>query len=320
LAIAGAARAGVPCVAIVTDHPDDGLPALMHAELDVLGYEVILVGSKESTASETSGSLAARLVPSHNGVEVWIVDPETSTLTLRELVRVAAASPSSHRIAAVRAVEVIRARLAAPRDQSEVQPESPPPKADASPAIKDAASTDSVKPRRGGFDFFLGPALLASPGSLSANWEASLEVRWMPGDHVAIGLLGMFPLSSGRLEASEGAATLSATLVGATIDWLPSDSRRKLRPQVGVALAGVRLGMNGIAQPPFLDRAEQIFVALPSLRAGLAVELAPRLALRIEGLAGASLPRATIRFAGREVADWGRPLLSLSGGIEASFP
>ena len=88
---------------------------------------------------------------------------------------------------------------------------------------------------------------------------------------------------------------------------------------MGVALAGALIGMTGSAEPPLLDRTEQMFVVVPSLRAGVALKLSKRLAFRSDGLVGASVPRAAIRFADREVADWGRPLLSLSLGLEASL-
>ena len=42
--------------------------------------------------------------------------------------------------------------------------------------------------------------------------------------------------------------------------------------------------------------------------AGLSVTVHPSLRLRLGGVVGVLLPRPVIRFAGRKVASWGRPL------------
>jgi hypothetical protein len=321
LTMAPGARAAIPRIALVTDRPDDALPALIHAELEVLGFEVVIVAGKDPTASESNGgAFAARLVPSQVGVEVWLVDPGASRLTLRELVRTDGVSPSSNRIAAVRAVELLRARLAAPHAEGNEAIEATAPKADGVlSSTRDAAAPDVPQGRRGTFDFFLGPSLVASPGALSAGWAASLGARWMAADHFALGIIAMFPISNAHVAASEGSTAVSMTMAGASLDWLPLPPSQRWQPQVGVALSGALLGMTGSAEPPLLDRTEQLFVVVPSLRAGLAVKVSRRLALRSDGLLGVSMPRAAIRFAGREVTDWGRPLFGLSLGFEASL-
>jgi hypothetical protein len=319
--IAPGAKAEVPRIAIITERPDDALPALIHAELEVLGFEVVIVNPKEPEASESGGgSFAARLVPSHAGVEVWLIDSTASRLTLRELVRADGASPSSNRIAAVRAVELLRARLAAPHPEVNEAPETSVPKAESpSPAVKDATAPYIPMDRRGTFDFFLGPSVLASPGALSAGWEALLEARWMPTDHWGVGVTALFPISDAHVAAPEGSTAVSTTMAGALLDWLPLASGQRWQPHLGVALAGAFLGMTGSAEPPLFDRTEQIFVVVPSIRAGLAAKISRRLALRTDGFVGASVPRAAIRFAGREVTGWGRPLFSLSLGFEGSL-
>jgi hypothetical protein len=312
------ARASAPRIAIVTDRPDDALPALLHAELDVLGFEVVIVGPTATDSGDAA--FAARLVPSHAGVEVWLIDSATSRLTLRELVRTDGVAPSSNRIAAVRAVEFLRARLAAPHPEGNQAPDASAPKAELpAPSARDETAPEVPRGRRGTFDFFLGPSVLASPSALSAGWEAVLEARWMPAEHWGLGIIAMFPISGAHVAASEGSTRVSATLAGASLDWLPLLPNERWQPQLGVALSGALLGMTGSAEPPLLDRTEQIFVVVPSLRAGIAAKISRRLALRTDGLVGASLPRAAIRFAGREVTDWGRPLFSLSLGFEASL-
>jgi hypothetical protein len=54
----------------------------------------------------------------------------------------------------------------------------------------------------------------------------------------------------------------------------------------------------------------------PVLRAGAAIEMTRALRLRAEVLGCLTFPQAVIRFAGREVADWGRPVGLLTLGLE----
>jgi hypothetical protein len=74
-------------------------------------------------------------------------------------------------------------------------------------------------------------------------------------------------------------------------------------------MALAHLAIDGSAQPPLLARKESTTVALPFLRLSFGRWLASRVGLGASGFAGVAMPRPAIRFDGREVAEWGRPVV-----------
>ena len=125
-------------------------------------------------------------------------------------------------------------------------------------------------------------------------------------------------LTSTTLEAPEGRAEVSSTLLGFGTDYAVLPQRIGLSVGLGATLGLVTI--RGSAAYPYLGQKDRIITALPFVRSEGVVEMAHDLSLRLGLMAGLATPPAVIRFGGREVAPWGRPLVLLTFGVRAGVP
>src|SRR4029077_10800344 len=88
----------------------------------------------------------------------------------------------------------------------------------------------------------------------------------------------------------------------------------------GLGLGGAWLPVRGDANPPLVSGHEDILTLWPYAVLGADSAITRNLAVRIDGQLGFTSPRATIEFAGSQVADWGVPIvagtLALEGHVE----
>jgi hypothetical protein len=99
--------------------------------------------------------------------------------------------------------------------------------------------------------------------------------------------------------------------------FLEPDADFQVSGAGGVALA--RLGIDGHAVPPLASRGDTSIAALPFARVSVGRRLGSRLGLELDGFVGVATPRPVLRFNGREVAEWGRPLVVGSVCFDAAF-
>ena len=177
-----------------------------------------------------------------------------------------------------------------------------------------AEAPSPARPRR--FWIELAPAFSKSPGGLPGAFEGWLDLRVQATQHAAFGLFALAPLSRARLQNNQGSARLSTWLVGAGADL----NLRRARWELGVrAGAGVLLmSMNGSAAPATGLRSAEDSVLAAAVLAGPSAHLAlgAGFGLCARVFVGAALPRVAVRFAGEDVAHWGRPFALATLGVE----
>lgn len=250
--------------------------ARLKAELNTLGYEVV------SAATEDT---AARVRIADDGVEVWIDGQQ------RERVE-----GSDDGLLAIKSVELLRAylhELSAPRSP-EVPPSAP------------AAVLVEPSPPGPRFRLELGPRAAFSPGA-GVFPELLLRARLAEGARLSVGLDVQIPTLPARISAAEGSATLSfgAALAAADLSFAPSEEDRL---RLGGGLGPLLLWMDGSAAPGFRGQAETLAALATELRLAYGRRLGPLwLWVELSGLL--AFPRPVVRFAGRTIADFGRPLI-----------
>jgi hypothetical protein len=91
-----------------------------------------------------------------------------------------------------------------------------------------------------------------------------------------------------------------------------------VRSAAGVALGS--LGFSGAARSPYAGVHDHLWSWSPYVGSGLVWRVAPSFGLRADVAVGVDASHTVVRFAGREVADWGRPWLAGSAALELSWP
>ena len=165
-------------------------------------------------------------------------------------------------------------------------------------------------PGRVGLD--AGALVLFNAGGVPPALDVLFAARWMPWSGLVVRALGALPLLSPQVSASEGSATVSATMVGGSVDWRFTSEASPWRASTGAGAAAARVGTSGTATPPNISSSGEAITLAPFLKAQASRALGtPHVRLGIEGMLGTTFPEVGIHFAGREVARWGRPL----GGV-----
>ena len=318
-----------PSTIAVLCAPGDRFGLRVMAEIESLGFRAEQLDPAAAPASRASleasaravGAIAAiRAVPSERGVEVWITDRVTGKTVLREMVD-DGGTPDRDAALALRAVELLRASLL------EVALPAPPPgEVPATPEIREkmrvpapaapAAPPPPAERASPALRLSLAPGVLLSPGGFGAAVDIHLGLAWMPSEHVgAIGFAAI-PLTSPRIERSQGSADLSVLLAGGGARFLLAARDSPWAASVDLGLTAVSLWSTGVASAGFRANGSAAVAVSPFGSLGLSFALTPTFRLHAAVLASVLLQGVSVQFAQHETATWGKPFILSSAGIE----
>jgi hypothetical protein len=315
-------------VVVVVETGESSLVQRLGQEIESMGLRVLWGGpglppgrSLEAEA-RAAGAVAAIRVTSVGGgvVEMTILDRVTGKTVHRELAVSTPADPAAAELIATRTVELLRAslmELASPHPPRGEVPVTAKVRALAPPAPVTALPAE---PRRPGIlSVAAGPAVLLSP-KWRAGGDLMVGVTWMAMSRFGVEGSVLVPLLPARLSSQEGHAELAATVgrVGGVARWGGRSSAVAVRTAAGVALGS--LGFSGAARSPYVGVHDRLWSWSPYLGSGLGWRVAPSFGLRADVAVGVDASHTVVRFAGREVADWGRPWLEGSAALELSWP
>lgn len=306
-------------VLIVIDQHDDPFAERIRAEVSALGFEVVAiepqrtgepVASLDAAGRAHHADAAIRTVASRKGVELWVANQPTGRSLLRWLIVDESPSPPNEGLVALQTAELLRTTLLS---RSDLPPAPGHPAESALPpriVPREAVSAPAPAPRpppSGAVQAAAG--LLSSPGAGSAAFQV-----WLTASHVvrrpfgiALDLSG--PARAGTISGLEGKATASGWLAGASLE-LTSDVGHSLLGRAAVGAAVVRFMAEGSPQAPLVGSSQSTTAAAIYARVDGGVEVTWWLRLGVRAVLGAVPSGIAVRFAGNEVATWGRPFLA----------
>ena len=306
-------------VAVVRSGEHSDIERRIHAELGALGLLAVGVeipgghldfAQLEEVAARVSASAVIAIHVTARGLEASIFDRVTSKGVTRVM---AERPPFDARLVALRAVELLRASLVevvlVPPQTSEVLRRSE------LPADMEALLPNMNQGDHEALRLRLGVALSLNPGSIEPGTHIALDLTYQFALGLGPSLWALMPITTPSIEASEGQADLSLTAAGAALAWQPMGPGHVLDLRFGVGLGFVWIRVLGSASAPYLGGADSAVSAL--LRADFAATLWLNsiLGVHLEASLMGAFPRPTIVFAGRMVADWGRPATLLTVGV-----
>jgi hypothetical protein len=322
ICLPGVARADPSSTVTIDASPEDPIARQIEAELRTLGFSIKVVDAGSAagepwrelrTIARASEAVAAiRVESQHQQVELWVADRATGKVVQRTIQVDDPASPQSRRTVAIRVVELLRVSL------QELDLPGRPPEAEVEASSVPIQKLKEPRPPR--FMLDLSPAVMGSPGGIVPSLNVLLGFRWMAHPHVGLALVGIVPTFASRLEAEEGVARIAIGAVGGgPVVPLVAPSAR-WQPELGAAAVALFLRMEGEAREPYESNLDLVTTAGLLGRVGLGVAIHRRLRLRLDAMAGVAIPTPMVRFADRNVASWGRPLLLGAFGLEAVLP
>jgi hypothetical protein len=300
-------------VLLLSDTPGDPFMNKIRAEVSSLGLEAILRpprASIEASARAAHAIAAIRMLPSRQGVEVWMADATSGRSLIRQTIVDEAPGGPNQNVIALQTAELLRTSLfphsAAAATNSE------PPRVVAVPVpVPPAPAPPSGE---SGLRAELG-ALYGAGGS-SPTWQAGLAYRyvWNQGFGLALNLSA--PIVRGKLDGTEGTADVGAIVAGGGLVVRFPFARGRLALTPGVGAAFVTLLTTG---HPTASSGSQLVSNSSTAHTGLAYasvaidwKIAGWFGLGLSGLAGATTSRVRVRFAGNDAGAWGAPVLGAS--------
>jgi hypothetical protein len=308
-----------PRVLLIGKGPDDPLLKALRAELSDLDVTLVQRDAAErlEAAAREEGAVAAiRLLPAHNGVEVWMADATSGRSLLRQVIVDESPGGPNHSVVALQTAELLRTSLLYENAGPTAATPAPPPDEPVEPPPAASGTGRAPSPRDAGAQAGLGA--LYSPGGAGAALELWLAVHYPLNGWLSLGVDLGLPLGRGTIDGPEGSA-----LVGAQVATV--DARVRFRPGggpwfagIGVAAGVLRLTTEGEAVAPLRATDADVVTGVLFVRADGGVAVAPWLRVGARAALGMSIPRVELDFAGNRAGTWGLPVLSALGFVE--FP
>ena len=303
---------------------DKSKPAFLQrlvAELESLGFDVVVVAPSilppdraeiEQLSQREGATVNLVLVEAGGGLEIWIADPSTGRTSFHEVILGLYESAEAPETTAIRLVETLRATLiefASPRNVA------PPLPARRAPEVTSPPS--AARPAR--FSIAGGGGGAYSVGGIGVMGYLDLSVRWRIAARFDVSVDGALTPTRAKLQGPEGQANVGWYLAGVSAGFCASDPTAPIRFRSGAGVWVSWMSLSGQAAAPYVNTRADLVSAIPHVDAALHFSMTANLGLAAGLSMGVSVPEASIRFAGREVATWGRPLWMGGLAIELAF-
>jgi hypothetical protein len=304
-------------VLLLVETPGDPFMARIRAEIASLNLDVVVrapQGSIETNARAERAVAAIRMLPSRNGVEVWMADETSGRSLLRQAIVDETPGGPNQNLIALQTAELLRTSLF-PRPAPETPPSSPP----QPPAvIMKVAPTSSS----GDSGLRTGVGLLYGAGGASSAWQAWLSFHHLWTRRLGMGVTVGAPLQRGTMAAREGTAEVGAIVAGPELLARFESEGRQLFVTTGLGAAFVAVLATGSpvaeASAQLVSQAATAYTALAYARVDGGFRVASWLSVGASALAGSTVAPVRVRFAGNDAGRWGVPVLgaTLFGQLE----
>jgi hypothetical protein len=297
------------------------LAVRLAAELSAQGFRPLTAETIQNASVEEMRSIASaqravavmQIAETGDRVNVWRRDPEGHLTMLQEVVVLSKREDAST-LLAFKSVELLRASLLdLPGEDAH-----PPAAAEKQPPRLSITRREPGAPRasRDHLLIALQPAVTYGFGGLPPAAHVGAGVRARLWRRLGFALFGLIPTAPMNIDEPEGAARiLAGTLsAGLEVSLMPPG---KLALSIGAGAGALFLRMKGAAAEPNESRSARVVAVLPHLAVALSVALSNIIRFRTDLVSGWAAPRPVVRMLDRDVATFGRPLLSAMVGLEA---
>ncbi len=320
LAIAVAAGIAVPGVALaapeepdqrrrvllVVDDPADPFVGRIRAEVALLGVEVVMRaprGPIEASARSEHAVAAIRVLPSRRGVEVWMADETSGRSLLRQVVVDDTARGPNQNLIALQTAELLRTSLFPRPTPAASHPVDAPPVVVAPAAPRASGESQLVS----------SVGLLYGGGDAGPAWQAGLAVQHFWNDRFGFAISLSAPVQRGTMSGPEGTADVGAVTLGpeALARFEAAHGRLFMTTGLGAALVVVLATGHPVEQASaqLMSSFSTAYTGLGYGRVTLGWKLSRWVDAGLNVVAGTTIARVQVRFAGSAAGEWGVPVL-----------
>jgi hypothetical protein len=295
-----------PRVLLLADSPGDPFINRIKSEVVSLGLDVVpgpSQGSIETRARAAHAVAAIRILPSRNGVEVWMADASSGRSLLRQVIVDETPGGPNQDVVALQTAELLRTGLFA-----EPAAAAPPPSAPPLVIVQNASPPSLAES-----GLRSGVEVLYSAGGAGPAWQAWFSFQHIWTRHLGIAVDVSAPFQRGTMSGPEGTADVGAIIVGAEALARFKAARDRLFLTAGLGAGAVSLLTKGhpssVGSSQLETTSSTAYTGLGYARIALGAKVSNWLGLGVSGLAGTTVARVQIRFGGNDAGAWGVPVL-----------
>lgn len=246
--------------------------------------------------------------------ELWVVDRISGKAVVRRLeIRTSEDRPISE-VLAIRAQELLRARLV----EARVEKEEPPMPVDKPPQVSRPAEPAAVLAGHWRFGLELGLSSLGGWGGLGPALAPTARLRIAMGKRFWARVTGLGLGTRPEVTSRIGSARVGQGVV--LLECMASLSPgRRLGPLLSIGLGAERFAVDGVAsQPSYRGESNVRWFFAGDAGLGLSLRLGNHWELQLEAHALVALPRPEVRFFDQDTTKASQPtllaILTLAGG------
>jgi hypothetical protein len=291
------------------------------AEIAAIGFALVRAETPdplEVAARSANAAVAIRVLPSRKGVEVWMADATSGRSLLRQVVVDERPGGPDRDLIALQTAELLRTSLLGEKPAHEqpapapAAPQPAPPQAPRanSPASEPVAEGSADGESHSDTALQLGFGTLYGIGGVSPSAEVSASLQHFFARSFGFGLDFALPVVQGSLDGIEGSSTISSTLAGAFLLLRLAPDSHAWFANAGAGGAFLLVHYDGDTADPLQANEGSHATAAAFLRADLGLTLTSWFHLGLRLLAGTSVTRIKVEFAGNEAGNYGPLLLA----------
>lgn len=292
-----------------------GMLPLLRAELHDLGLDVVVRATADARAPSSSvwqeDPLAAfRIVVNLRTVEVWVFDRTSNTIALHEVFAQADGSPLSARTAVLHAVELLGWSL---RERQQRETPAPAP-------TRTSPSPSIAPPPERHKEWFVAftPLMLHSPGGTKPGAGAAIELTWRQSQ-LGLRLAAATLLWPNQLTQPEGKLEALPRWIGLQTVLFANAPTAQWNTILGVGVNLLGVYLRGTTDLDLQVHEDTLVTVAPSLDVRSYYALGDAISLGLLASGMTPLRADVIRIDEREVGRYGRLLLTVGVGLQASL-
>jgi hypothetical protein len=287
------------------------------AELAAIGFVLVRADTPdplEVAARSASAAVAIRVLPSRQGVEVWMADATSGRSLLRQVIIDERPGGPDRDLIALQTAELLRTSLLGEKpahEQPAPAPAAPQPAASTGNTPREPVASDGPDDAdRTDTALQLGFGTLYGIGGASPSAELSASLQHFFSRSVGFGLDFALPLVQGSLDGIEGSSTISATLADAFLLLRLAPDSHTWFANAGAGGAFLLVHYDGETEDPLHANQGSHATAAAFLRGDLGLAPTHWFQLGLRLLAGSSFERIRVQFAGNHAGNYGPLLLA----------
>jgi hypothetical protein len=287
------------------------------AELASQGF-VVVSGTLPTKASseqlqelalQASAGAAVSVEVAGGKIQISIVD-RIRNQALSANISTGNGGEASRTVAALRTVELVRTNLVDLLALTTPRSKQPGERAGVAERPRQPITTSRRNARWG-----LGWGASSNLSLDQLSWHALLSFRYVGASDLGVEGLALATLSAATIHGAEGSVDLWFAFMAAGLTWEPELSEES-HASVGAGAGGLALRSAGHPNSGYAGHTQWGLAWSPYVRLGFSHALASSLRFRADSMVAIALPRTRLLFAERRAAEWGRPWLTASAGLD----